>query len=752
MAIKELQTRIALKYDSYANWTDETKTGEGANLVLLKGELGICEIKATNEHTKDADIIPTVLFKVGDGEKTFKELPWASAKAADVYAWAKASDLVVEGKSIKFVGVKDAEGNDKKITFNFATPEEVAAAVKVVADDLDDLTTRVANVEAKFTGESSVQGQIDALDGRLDAIENAETGAVATAKAYTNEREVEIKKYADQAEADAKSYADGIVATEKSSREAADSALGERIDAIVKADTGTIAAGDKATLEAAKTYAKDYADGLAGNYDAAGSATTAEANAKKYADDEIAEAVSTQAAKDAAQDSAIEKKLAIDDFNTYINGKSMSDADLKKYAEDEADAAESAAIAAAKTETEKQVKALADGAVAENAAAISAMDEAYKAADTAIKGRLDTVEGKLANVTNVMDFRGAVAALPETADGYQNGDVIVVIDGDNKGKEYVVSDGAFVEFGNTDANAAAISDLQGRMNTAESDIDTAEQDIDNLQAAVATKLEAKTYTDWKATHEADHAKSATAITAEISAAVKVETDRAVGAENAIKDTIGTIAEGKTVAGLIKAAQDQADKGVSDAAAVAGRMTTAEDKISTLEGASHTHANNDELDLIASGDKAKWDDAYAKRHEHANKAELDKIVDGDKAKWDTAATNAGNAVADLAALTGASGRIATAEGKITALQTLTAGFDGTIKDAVDAAKKAGDDAAQAVTDLANGQVKTNKTNIEGHETRIVAIEKDYVKATDLVGDLYIFNCGSATTVTHEQPKA
>ena len=37
---------------------------------------------------------------------------------------------------------------------------------------------------------------------------------------------------------------------------------------------------------------------------------------------------------------------------------------------------------------------------------------------------------------------------------------------------------------------------------------------------------------------------------------------------------------------------------------------------------HEHDNKDELDLIESGDKAKWDDAAASAHSHANKALLD----------------------------------------------------------------------------------------------------------------------------------
>ena len=51
-----------------------------------------------------------------------------------------------------------------------------------------------------------------------------------------------------------------------------------------KAELDKIADGDKAKWDAAEQNAKDYADGLAGNYDAAGSATAAETSAKQYAD------------------------------------------------------------------------------------------------------------------------------------------------------------------------------------------------------------------------------------------------------------------------------------------------------------------------------------------------------------------------------------------------------------------------------------------------------------------------------------
>nr|DAV13236.1 MAG TPA: hyaluronidase [Caudoviricetes sp.] len=80
MAEKVLKTRIKLKYDEYANWTKNDP-------VLKKGEMAVTVIPtgASVEQTTP----PAIMFKVGDGTKNFSALPWASALAANVYAWAK---------------------------------------------------------------------------------------------------------------------------------------------------------------------------------------------------------------------------------------------------------------------------------------------------------------------------------------------------------------------------------------------------------------------------------------------------------------------------------------------------------------------------------------------------------------------------------------------------------------------------------------------------------------------------------------
>lgn len=84
MANKTLKTRIKLKYDTLANWQ-----GDGAAVVLLKGEVAICEVPTGSSLEQVTP--PAILFKVGDGVKTFAQLPWVSGLAADVYAWAKAA-------------------------------------------------------------------------------------------------------------------------------------------------------------------------------------------------------------------------------------------------------------------------------------------------------------------------------------------------------------------------------------------------------------------------------------------------------------------------------------------------------------------------------------------------------------------------------------------------------------------------------------------------------------------------------------
>ena len=730
MAIKELQTRIALRYDSYDNWTDKTKEGLGANLVLLKGELGICEIPAVNG---DSRVAPTVLFKVGDGVKTFEALPWASAKAADVYAWAKASDVRLSGKTIEFVGGKDAEGNDiivKSIAINYATPEDVAAAVKVVADDLSDLDARVVAVENKFTGANNVQGQIDALDGRLDTAEDkldtltgADTvdGSVAKAlkdaKAYAEGQASDVKTYVDgdfktsiqgyadgeasAAETAAKGHADSIVATEKSAREAEDT----RLAGLISSNTTAIGA--------------------------------------VRTDFEVA-------------DTAINAKIG-----TVTEGKTVvgmiSEAQLGAETNAAADAA-------------AKVKALEDGKVATNASEITRVEglvtaeaKAREDADKAIDERLVEVEAFF-KTTDGETLDTALDTLKEIQD-YLNGEgsatdgiisrvVQAETDIDNLEKEF-----------NTDT---------GRVKVAENKIAALEAKDTELNNAIGTKLATSDFETWKGTHENGHAKTAAEITSEINTAVSGEKSAREVADALINEKFGAdYSKDATVASAVADAKAAGTGAASEAARAHGRLDVVEPKVTTLQDIVDGYSTKSSIKTAVDAAQKAADDAQDAADKAQGEIDALELVVGNE----TTGLAATKAIADGAAAkaTENAGRLDTAESEIDALQAIVSADGGNSnaklrEDITDLQTLTGDAAkgnealhtelsrvAGLVDNTTTGLAATkaiadqNKTDIGIFNGKVTAIENDYVKASDLVGDLYVFNCGTATTVTHVVPQ-
>ena len=143
-----INTRIQLKYDSYANWKDKNPT-------LLAGEIAIA--KLVNENvtlTADEKTGAPVLFKVGPGE--FNALPWASALAADVYAWAKETNLTIhkDGTGNVVSGIEwDATLNGGKGGIKFTT------AAVATAEGLEELQKEVYGENG-----SAENSRIDALE------------------------------------------------------------------------------------------------------------------------------------------------------------------------------------------------------------------------------------------------------------------------------------------------------------------------------------------------------------------------------------------------------------------------------------------------------------------------------------------------------------------------------------------------------------------------------------------------------------
>lgn len=199
----ELQTRIMLKYDSYANWTAN-------NPVLLAGEVAIATIPSgTSVPTKDQrqmQDLPNVVMKVGDGSTHYNDLKFVSALAADVYDWAKASEKPVydagEIKNLKeyieeysdidtntqytIVEVENSEGFKFELKYKDLADAEFKSFNTPVYIDLTGANARLKAAEKKLDdlvgeGEGSIADMItDAIAGLdADITQNAGTDGLS---------------------------------------------------------------------------------------------------------------------------------------------------------------------------------------------------------------------------------------------------------------------------------------------------------------------------------------------------------------------------------------------------------------------------------------------------------------------------------------------------------------------------------------------------------------------------------------------
>ena len=148
-------------------------------------------------------------------------------------------------------------------------------------------------------------------------------------------------------------------------------------DAVAAEVTRSNTYADQAEADAIAT-AKSYADGLAGNYDAAGSAAQALTDAKAYTDDLANGAVKSNTEAIAALDTTY---VSESEMSTFKTSNAEAIADAKKAGTDASAALETyktandAALAGVKTTAEK--------GVADAATAKSAADAAQAAADAA---------------------------------------------------------------------------------------------------------------------------------------------------------------------------------------------------------------------------------------------------------------------------------------------------------------------------------------------------------------------------------
>lgn len=188
MATKEFKARLVNKIDTYANWTSNDP-------VLLKGEIAIVDVPASTDVVQQE---PAVLMKIGDGTKKFGELPWISAKSADVYSWALAPTKPtyqaseIEGLDAYISGkVEDTDTQYQLVKVNNTTFKLQSKPLNGSWSDVGDpisvvytLTTGTVNGTVKFNGtDVAVAGLKSAAYQESSAFDTAGAAAAAQSAA-----------------------------------------------------------------------------------------------------------------------------------------------------------------------------------------------------------------------------------------------------------------------------------------------------------------------------------------------------------------------------------------------------------------------------------------------------------------------------------------------------------------------------------------------------------------------------------------
>ena len=255
-------TRIKLKYDTYANWTS-------TNPILLKGELAVVEVPAESGTGLNE---PAYLLKVGDGIKKFAALDWISGKAADVYAWAKAAskptyqaseiqgleDFIsgeVQDTNTKYQIVKNGNMGFKLQSKEIGEKDWTDVSDITLVAPTVTLTTGDTNGTVKFNGTdvpvaglgSAAYTQSTAYDA-AGAATGVKTELLGTAEDPSTANTIAgVKKYTDEKVAAAQTAASGALAALDLA--AVSAGQGQIISSISQTD-GLVAASTRALVAA----------------------------------------------------------------------------------------------------------------------------------------------------------------------------------------------------------------------------------------------------------------------------------------------------------------------------------------------------------------------------------------------------------------------------------------------------------------------------------------------------------------------
>lgn len=457
---KTLNTRILLKYDTYANWTTN-------NPVLKKGEVAIATIENNQDGVQNA---PSILMKVGDGESNYNTLKFVSGLAADVHSWAKAATKPTY-KADEIDGLADyiaGEIEDTDTQYQIVKVDDYNYKLqsKALGGDWADVANG-AIVIPKYD-DTEVKADIEALEGLVG------TTAVAT----------QIANAIDALDLANTYEAKGTAATEAGKVQTALNEYKTANDAAVKANADAITAiKDGTTID---SFA-DVESALIGKQAAGDYATKAQAQAYANAKD---------AAITAAQEAADKAQGEVDALETVVDGKADKATTLAGYGI-----------------TDAYTKEEVDAAIEDAEYDDTALAARVSANETAISTLNGTGDGSVSKTVNdaINDFAtkisddGTVNTFKEMIDyaAEHNSDFTAALGDIEKNKSDIATlNGDATTAGSvakTVADAIAEQNLGQyatdtdlaaavtRIATLEGEMDTAQADIDAVETEVAKK-------------------------------------------------------------------------------------------------------------------------------------------------------------------------------------------------------------------------------------------------------------------------
>lgn len=323
------------------------------------------------------------------------------------------------------LGSLEFEGSDDK---SFAdVVNEIYAAIAEVVEKQGDLDTKDLELEGKING---IIGDLESLEGlTLSDINDKLSQHTTDIAGVTGRLSTLEETVKNLGEIEGGESLGDIVNKVNANTEAIATLNGEGEGSVKKAAADAQAAAEATATskaDAALASAKEYADGLAGNYDAAGSAAAAETSAKGYADSLAtnydAAGAAAQALVDAKADAAslYQVKGNYEVAGTAAGLDAAMDARVKvlEAIDHEQLAADAVAAVVAGAESDfDTLKEVADWIAAdkEGSAALQTTVSGHTESINTINGDIDALEAKvdtdIANLTTHMSE--AATALAE---------------------------------------------------------------------------------------------------------------------------------------------------------------------------------------------------------------------------------------------------------------------------------------------------------------------------------------------------